>query len=186
MVKATLLVHLHTFVLREHGSVGWSKLLGKLARDDRELLSELLIVGAWRPVGVWNRALDTFLVDNYRDPDEAMTRLAKFVASEDLTTLFKVVLKVGTPDFVLGRTPSLYHRYFNAGRFQPEKLGPKHWRATLTAPLGVEEGPGRFSCGPGISAWLSQALELTGARARVAHPRCRFLGSSVCEYDLSW
>src|SRR5277367_2122337 len=126
-VKGTLLVHLRAFVIREFGDRGWSNLLATLRPSDRQVLEGLVLVGGWEPVGVWNRALESFLTANYSDPAGNMSRLAKFVADRDLNTLFRLVLKVGSPDFILSRTASLYNRYFDAGTFVPQKVGPQHW-----------------------------------------------------------
>jgi hypothetical protein len=186
LVKGTLLVHLRAFVIREFGEPGWEQLVGTLRPADREVLGGLVLVGAWLPIGVWNRALETFLTANYSDPASNMGRLAKFVADRDLNTLFRLVLKVGSPDFILGRTASLYNRYFESGTFVPQKVGPQHWVATLTVPRNEDQGPGLFSCDAGISAWLVHALELSGVRPTVTHPKCRFNRSPYCQYDLTW
>lgn len=186
MVKGTLLFHLRAFVIREFGESGWKQLLEGLRPSDREVLEGLVLVGAWQPVGVWNRALEAFLTANYSDPASNMGRLAKFVADRDLNTLFRLVLKVGSPDFILSRTASLYNRYFDSGTFVPQKVGSKHWVATLTVPRHVDQGPGLFSCDAGISAWLGHALELSGVRPTVTHPKCRFSRSPYCQYDLTW
>lgn len=186
MVKGTLLVHLRAFVIREFGEQGWARLLETLRPADRQVLEGLVLLGGWHPVGVWNRALETFLPANYADPPATMGRLAKFVADRDLNTLFKLVLKVGSPDFILSRTASLYNRYFDSGTFVPQKIGPQHWVATLTVPRHEDQGPALFSCDAGICAWLAHALELSGVRPTVAHPKCRFNRSSYCQYDLIW
>jgi hypothetical protein len=186
MVKGTLLAHLHAFVRSEVGEPGWSSLLAALSPEDARLLGDLVIAGAWRPVGVWNRAVDSFLNGRFSEPHLEMAKLAKLVAERDLTTLFKVVLKMRSPEFVLNRSPSLYNRYFSEGQFHAQPVGPRHWRASLTVPAGENEGPGLFSCNIGICTWLSHALELSGVRPHVTHPKCRFAGSASCEYDLVW
>src|SRR5579859_2134031 len=84
MVKGTLLLHLRAFVIREFGENGWATLLAALRSSDRQVLDGLVLVGGWQPVGVWNRALEMFLTNNYSDPASNMGRLAKFVADRDL------------------------------------------------------------------------------------------------------
>jgi hypothetical protein len=186
MVKGTLLVHLGKFAVREFGQKAWDKVVDGLREGDREALRGVVLVGVWQPVGVWNRALQAFLVENYAKPETGMRELASFVADQDLNTLFRLVLKVGSPDFVLGRTPSLYNRYFQEGRFEPSKVEARHWTASLTVSADEDVGPGVFSCDAGICAWLAQALQLSGVYPRVTHPRCRFREAPSCEYDLVW
>lgn len=186
-VKGSLLVNLRTFVAQESAAPGaWDALLAKVPSSDRTVLSGIILVGGWYPVGVWNRALDTYLPSNFKDPDAGMAKLASFVAERDLPTLFRLVLKIGTPDFVMSRTPSLYNRYFDAGSFTPSKVEANHWHAALAVDRDVEAGPGLFSCDAGITAWLTQALQLTGVNARVHHSACRFRMNRQCEYELRW
>jgi hypothetical protein len=186
MVKGILLVHLHSFVVHELGDEAWVDLLDSLRPQDREILDRLLLAGAWQPVGVWNRALDALFTTRFPDPDAAMGNFARFVAQKDLSSLFRLVLKLGSPDFILGRTASLYSRYFQEGQFAPHKIEDQHWSATLAVSRDENVGPTRLSCEPGISAWLTQALQLSGTRPIVTHPKCRFRGSPYCEYDLCW
>jgi hypothetical protein len=185
-VKGTLLVHLRAFVVRDFGDAGWERLVAQVPPADRALLDGLLLVGGWIPVGVWNRAVQVFLTNNYADPAGAMAEVARFVADSDLHSIFRLVLKVGAPDFILGRTQSIYNRYFEAGTFVPKKIAARHWVASLTAPRDEEQGPGVFSCDAGISAWLKHALQLSGVQPTVVHSRCRFSRAPSCEYDLKW
>ena len=105
---------------------------------------------------------------------------------EDLSTLFKLVLRVGSAEFVLTRTDSLYNRYFDTGRWAAHKRSGRFWQCELTAPIEEDQGPGELSCNEGMSAWVRRALELTNTRARVEHVRCRFAGNPSCSYEVSW
>jgi hypothetical protein len=184
--KQTLLVHLRAFVVRDFGDTGWERLVASLPAEDRALLDGLLLSGGWIPVGIWNRAVDTFLAANYADARVAMGYLATFIADRDLNSVFRLVLKVGSPDFVIGRSGSIYNRYFEPGTVVPQKIGPKHWMNTLTAPRGEDEGPGLHTCETGVGAWLAHALRLSGVQATVKHVKCRFHHAPHCEYDLTW
>lgn len=185
-IKGTLLVHLKRYALRTHGEAAWNEAQADLPVGDRRVLSEPLIVGVWYPVGVWNRVLRAYLTQNFNNPGRAMTPFAQYVAAEDLSTLFKLVLRVGSAEFVLTRTDSLYSRYFDTGRWTAQKRGGHFWQCELVAPTDEDQGPGELSCNEGMSAWVRRALELTGTRARVEHVRCRFQGAPNCSYEVSW
>ncbi|HEY6558640.1 MAG TPA: hypothetical protein VI072_15260 [Polyangiaceae bacterium] len=185
-IKGTLLVHLKSYALRSHGEGVWNEALAVLPSNDRAILAEPLIVGVWYPVGVWNRALRAYVTQNFHNPGRAMTAFAQYVAAEDLSTLFKLVLRVGSAEFVLTRTDSLYNRYFDSGRWVAHKRGGRFWQCELTAPIDEDQGPGELSCNEGMTAWVRRALELTATRARVEHVRCRFQGAPSCSYEVSW
>jgi hypothetical protein len=184
--KQTLLVHLRAFVVREFGDTGWERLVASLPAEDRTCLEGLLFSGGWIPVGIWNRAVGAFLASNYADTRVAMGDLATFIADRDLSTVFRLVLKVGSPDFVIGRAGSIYSRYFEPGTAVPQKIGPRHWRNTLVAPRGEDEGPGLDTCETGVCAWLTHALRLSGVQPTVNHVKCRFDRAPQCEYEVTW
>ena len=184
--KGTLLVNLKAYVEKQHGVMGWQSLLDALAAPDREVLSGLVLVGGWYPVGTWNRALEKYLSTS-RTPSQEMIAIARFIADRDLNSLFKALLRMGSPAFVLSRTDSLWRRYFDVGSFGHAEKSVRQWRLTLEAPTGQDAGPDAWTCNEGVSGWLTQALELTGARqAKVTHVRCRLSGAGHCEYEAHW
>ncbi len=185
--KGTLLKNLGDFVEQRHSPAAWRAVVDALPADDRAVIDGLLLVGGWYPVGVWNRAVATYIRQHAKDVDGEMTAIARHIADRDLNTVFKVLLKMGSAEFVLSRTDSLWSRYFDVGTFENAELGKRRWALKLTAPTGENEAPGELTCGPGVCGWLQQALELTGVKqARVVHSRCRFHGAYQCEYDVTW
>ncbi len=184
--KGMLLVNLRGFVEAHEGAARWRSLVDGLQPADREVIDGMVLTGGWYPVGVWNRVVASYLF-GHPDPGKHMTALARHIADKDLNTLFKVILRMGSPAFVLGRTDSLWQRYFDVGKMTHREVAERNWHLTLAAPTAENEGPSEWTCGPGVSGWLTQALELTGAKTgRVAHTRCRFHGAIACEYEARW
>jgi hypothetical protein len=185
--KGTLLKNLGEYVVERHGPAAWRAVVDSLPADDRAIIDGLLLVGGWYPVGVWNRCIKSYITRYAQDADAEMTAVARHIADRDLNTLFKVLLKMGSAEFVLGRTDSLWSRYFDMGKFENAELDKRKWALKLTAPVGDEEAPGELTCGPGVCGWLTQALQLTGVKApRVVQARCRFRGAPTCEYEVTW
>ena len=185
--KGTLLKNLGDFVVERHSASAWRAVVDALPADDRAIIDGLLLVGGWYPVGVWNRCIKSYITRYAKDADGEMTAVARYIADRDLNTLFKVLLKMGSAEFVLGRTDSLYSRYFNVGKFENTELAKRQWALKLTGPTGEDEAPGELTCGPGICGWLTQALELTGVKgSRIVHTKCRFRSSPSCMYDVTW
>jgi hypothetical protein len=185
--KGTLLKHLEEFIVERHGQERWRMVLETLSADDRAAFEGLLLAGNWYPVGVWNRALKAYMSHHLTDTAAEMTAIARFVADRDLNTLFKVILRMRSAEFVLSRTDSLWSRYFDVGEFQQQQTEKRRFALSLNAPVGEDEAPGELTCGLGVCGWLTQALELTGAKnSRIVHTRCRFRGAPQCEYDATW
>jgi hypothetical protein len=184
--KGTVLIHLREFVEQEQGGHVWTEVLSELPEEDRAVFGGIIIVGGWYPVRTWNRALRAFLPRAFTDGDAGMRALSAFIADRDLNTLYKIILRMGTPEFLLRRTESLWGRYFDVGEFTAGEVGKHRWHLELSAPRGEEAAPDGWTCGPGVSAWLEMGLRQTGASATVRHVRCRLVSSKKCEYDVTW
>ena len=185
--KGTLLKNLGEYVVERQGPAAWRAVVDPLPADDRAIIDGLLLVGGWYPVGVWNRCIKSYITQYAKDADAEMTAVARHIADRDLNTLFKVLLKMGSAEFLLGRTDSLWSRYFDVDKFENSEVDKRKWALKLTAPVGEDEAPGELTCGPGVTGWVTQALQLTGVKApRVVHARCRFHGAPSCEYDVTW
>lgn len=184
--KGSVLIHLRSFVEKFHGASAWQRVVIELPAEDRTVLNGLVIHGGWYPVGVWNRALKTYLTHHFPDVDDGMRQVSQFIANEDLNSVYKMVLRLGSPEFLLKRTDSLWSRYFDAGKMFHEEIGPRRWKLLLDAPTGENEAPGYLTCGPGVSAWVGHGLRLTQTEARVEHVRCRMSLGGPCEYRVQW
>lgn len=185
--KGSVLIHLREFAEQKHGGRAWEAVMSALPEDDRAVFDGIIIVGGWYPVRTWNRALGEFLSNRFADADQGMRELAAFIADRDLNTLYKMILRMGTPEFLLRRTESLWGRYFDMGSFAAQEIGPKRWQLHLDAPRGLEAAPDRLTCGPGVSAWIEMGLHQTGAKsASVREVKCRLSNAQRCEYEVQW
>src|SRR3954470_1205355 len=131
--KGTLLINLRRYIVEKHNEAAWTSLLTALEPRDREVLDSLLLVGGWYPVGTWNRTLRAY-VGRGKDPGKAVVEIARFIADKDLNSIFKALLRFGSPEFLLSRTDSLWSRYFDVGNMTNKELSKKKWQITLDAP----------------------------------------------------
>jgi len=184
--KGSVLLPLRSFIEKFNGADAWQDVMNGVLPEDRAVLSGLVIHGGWYPVGVWNRALSTYLKQHYTSVDEGMRQVSQFIANEDLNSVYKMVLRLGSPEFLLKRTDSLWSRYFDSGKMFAEETSPRRWKLTLDAPIGENEAPSYLTCGPGVSAWVGHGLHLTRTEARVEHVRCRMSTGGSCEYRVQW
>ncbi len=184
--KGSVLLHLREYMIRSHGDAAWQETRSSLVDEDRDVIDGIIISGGWYPVRVWNHCLDTYLLKQYEDPDEGMRKVARFIADRDLNSVYKMVLRLGSPEFLVKRTNSLWSRYFSKGEMQAFEVGDASWRIVLAAPSAKDSAPGYFTCGPGVCAWIEHGLRLTGAHASVEHVRCRLEEGVSCEYRVKW
>ena len=185
--KGSILVHLKSYVVTTHGERAWEQMLAESTPEDRAVHDSLVIAGGWYPVRVWNHALEHLLTrhSGVRTADDEMRRVAAYIADRDLNSVYKMVLRLGSPEFLLKRTDSLWSRYFDLGKFGSEEVGARRWKLWLDCPRG-EDVPDRFTCDPGVCAWIEMGLKNTGVNGSLKHTDCRFINGSRCEYAVTW
>jgi hypothetical protein len=183
--KGSILVHLRSYADTVYGATAWRSMLSDAPAEDRAILDGIVIAGGWYPVGVWNRALATLLTQHTVSIDQEMRKVASYIADRDLNSVYKMVLRLGSPEFLLRRTDSLWSRYFDSGKFTHQEMGPKKFKLLLEAPKTIE-APDRLTCGPGVSAWIEMGMKNTGVDGRVQHVDCRFENGQRCEYIATW
>ena len=186
--KGSLLIHSRDYVRKQHGERVWEKLVTDSSSEDREILQGILLRGGWYPIGVINRLTDRLCVQHATGPaEDEMRRLSAHIADSDLGTVYKMVIRMGSPEFLVKRTGSLWNRYFDVGDMTASEVGARHWRLTLHMEVGEDAAPSFLYCGPGCPSWIEMGLRLTGAAsAKVDHVGCRHDNGKYCTYDVTW
>lgn len=184
-VKGLLLSHLRDYVMTRHGDAAWARVQQPLRRQDPAIWDGLILVAGWYPVGAWNRALAAFLAERGDAPTQ-VRGLAHFVAERDLNTVYRTLLRVAPPEFVLSRTGSLYTRYFDQGVLSPAREQERRWSVQLSASTSIEHAPARDTC-LGIACWIERAVILTGTNSvQVTEAACRFDGAPHCRFLVTY
>jgi hypothetical protein len=182
--KGSIFVHTKKFVATKRGPQAWPTLLGQLPAEDRQTLEGPMAGATWYPVGLWNRLMRKFVAAN---GGEVAIELSRYIAAEDLNFIFRMLLKMGSPEFVLKRVSAIYLRYFEAGALTATENSPRDWTLKLDAPREENGGPGEVVCTYGVCGWITEALARTGAKKpQVVHTRCRFRNAPACEYHVTW
>lgn len=184
--KGSILVHLRGYAETKYPAGAWKEMTQELQPDERAILDGLIIAGGWYPVTVWNRALG-ILLPRHRgiSIDHEMRKIAAYIADKDLNSVYKMILRLGSPEFLLRRTDSLWSRYFDTGRLSFEEIGEKRFKLFLNAPAN-DSVPDRLTCDPGVCAWIEMGMKNTGVEGQVRHLECRYTNGARCEYVVTW
>ena len=181
--RAALLPVLH-FVQEREGLGVWRDLLTALPDQERGILDGMLVASGWYPIAVWNRLMEAIL--EWRDP-RYLLGLARHIAFQDLNVVFKYVLKLGSPEFVIRRFGLAFKQYFNSATLESHEELPSRWNLTLNGSNQVDEAPGEAVCTVGMQGWVLTALERSGIlTGHLEKTGCRFHGAPTCSYLLTW
>ncbi len=150
------------------------------------MFETIILASSWQPIEAWNTIVRTFFGQQYSNPNEGMSLFCADLGERELTTLVRLVLKLGSPEFMLKRTGFLWRRYFNSGQFGAEQAAPGHWWLWLTDDADETRTAGALTCANGPGPWLQRGLELSGSAGIVRHVRCRYDGHDRCEFEARW
>ena len=184
LAKGTLLVSTREYITTREGAGQWADVVSTLPEQDRRVLGGLVLVSGWYPVAVWNRLIDEI---HHRRDAKYILRLARYIADNDLSLIFRIALKLGSPEFVIKRFGWVFKQYFRGAQLSSAQRGPRRWALTISGGTGVNDAPGEAVCAIGTEGWVTTALERTGVQtARLVKVACRFHGAPKCSYDLTW
>lgn len=170
------------WVKDNHGEEGVARLWDVLHPATQKMVEEGPLVTNWYPLPVFEEfvaAADRILGSG--DLSVAY-EMGKFSAYYGMKTVYKIFLKVGSPEFVLKKSANIWSRYFNRGRMQAQQIEDKHWILELHDFDYTSE----VFC-PRVTGWIQGVADLSGAKqGQVSHTNCRCKGDPNCIWTLRW
>lgn len=182
-VKGLIFLGARRWMTATYGEDGFRSFLAKLSDEDRApWTSGIILPVSWLPARAYVSMYEAQEALWGSGDGRHFQRAAAAVAFDDLSTVMKVFMKMGSPAFVAKRFPMAWDRYFDTGAFRLLEQGTN----TLEASLEGARAYGEAGCA-GTIGWSRQALEYAGAKGlHVEHPECAFAGGSRCLLRFSW
>jgi hypothetical protein len=91
---------------------------------------------------------------------EFMAAQARAQAERDINGIYRLLLKMATPEMIMTRLPKVAAQYFDFVTAEVEKLGAGHWKSTGSGILEFAIDSYRAT----TEAFLRRALETAGAK----------------------
>ncbi len=181
MIKGTAVKSTLSYI-RERLGNRESEFLATLPEEFRPLMTQsILVSGYYEALGV----------------GEIMERCANFLgvptgkfylecgqASADfgLNTVYRIFLKLGSPEYIIKKAPLVWRSYYSQGNFEVLQSSP------VTATVRIVDGdlPHPAICGR-IEGWMARTMELSGGKnVAMTHVRCSFKGDDCEEWKGQW
>jgi uncharacterized protein (TIGR02265 family) len=160
---------------------GLARVLARLPVSDQAELRSILAT-KWFPFELGERLDQAIVAELGRGRPAFFEQLGAASADKNLGGVHREFLVAGDPHAFLERTPMIYSFYYDKGRREYARVGPRE--AVLTT--HDAETFSVADCAT-VVGWHRRALELCGARdPLVAEEECRARGGRVCRYRLSW
>ncbi len=127
-IKGSVLAARARYVAEAHGETALAELVARVPEPARRHLLERPLPFSWYPFAEMIE-IDRQIVLGPMQGD--VTRMRDFgidIARYDLSTLYKLLYKVGSPSFILKRVGAAYGKYFRGGSARAEQLADRRVR----------------------------------------------------------
>ncbi|NOU34433.1 MAG: hypothetical protein HOO96_41600 [Polyangiaceae bacterium] len=178
--RGTLLAHATTFVRETMGGEeAWVRFLRGMDPADAERIRNAVAVG-WYDTRLYVRTLHALRCFSPRG--DVLDAFGRFSAERDVSTLYRVMLRLANPSFVVEKTAQLWSRYHDSGVWAMNRVSPTRATGELSGWLVVDEGACEV-----LNGYLERILQLVGAEGAVSrHVACRSRGARACTFDMDW
>jgi predicted hydrocarbon binding protein len=160
----------------------WQRVLEAMTTDARAAVAGVVLPSSWYPFQSFVElvvAADKLLGKG----DAVLIReMGRYAATANLNTFFKFFIRLGSPEWVIGKGASMWSLSHDTGRAEVERLGP-----TGAAYLVKEfAAPHRALCA-GLLGWMERCLELTGVKdVQIRESECAAQGGKLCRFEATW
>jgi hypothetical protein len=180
-VKGNLVAARPRYVREKWGEDGIREVLGRLEGEPKRVFESEILPFAWFSFDVL-AAIDSAIVSGPMKGDVTLMKaFGQEVARYDLSTLYKVLLKLGTPSFIAKRVGVIYNTYVRGGGLTAPEVESTRARIVLSGALPM------YFCSHGVPGWFTCALELSGGkRVAVQQSECVHRGAEHCAWTANW
>src|SRR5262249_51126499 len=160
----------------QHHGDAWPRIVEALAPETRELIDTHPLATGWYP---FEQFVDLMLVADRIAGEgdlELVRKLGHHAATANLSTVLRIFIRFGSPEFSLGKAAKVWNLYHDTGRAETESLGPK----SIALQVFEHGAPHRVLCLT-LLGWVRAYLEATGCKAVVVREvQCRLQAADRC------
>ena len=170
------------WVQLHHGASGIDRICAEASADLRMNLERGLSKSTWYPFEQFielNLVIDRLFG---RGDLGLVKQLGRYGADANLTTIYRLFYKVGSPQWILGRTVRLWSAHYDSGDCEVATRGV---RAAVLRVRGFAT-PHPVHC-MSVAGWAERSIELSGGKRPILEEsKCRTRSEDVCQFDVTW
>jgi|SRR5581483_9895835 len=170
--------------LKERHPAKWLEIVAALAPATRELIEVRPLATGWYPFEQFVNLMETADRIAGEGDLELVRVLGHHAATSNLSTVLRIFIRLGSPEYILGKAAKVWSLYHDTGRSEtePQPLGPR----SIALNVFEHGAPHRVLCMT-LLGWTRAYLEATGCKAVVVkETRCRLSGADCCRYEGQW
>lgn len=170
------------FVEKTYGKDSINRLIQSFEPPFSEILQSMIVPSKWYPFELQVRLYET--IDSiFGNGDlQLCWAIGRFTAEYELSSIHRIVLKMGRPEQLMKLSGFMWGRYYSAGKLEFEK-----GEGNTGVAMVKDFNPISKAFCTDLAGWMERTLELTGTRhCLVQHTACVLDGASECRYEGSW
>jgi hypothetical protein len=167
--------------VEDHFATRWREYLEALSGSTRQIIETGILKSSWYPFEAFLDVSGT-AERLFGDGDYQVVRaMAARSARVNMPTLYKIFLRLGSPEFMMKKVASLWQVHYDSG-VATSIAGDHRGRVDV-----VDFGrPDPLHCN-GITGFMEECLRLVSiTRFEIIHTKCRCRGDDVCRWDSTW
>lgn len=181
-IKGTAVLDTITLVKKRMGNDEFNRIVGLLGDEAKKMFQGEVFTSSWYPLDLFTQFLEAEIRESAGGNVEVLIKGSEAVIERQLRGIYKVFVKLGSPEFVLKRIAAVHATYFQGVDIKVEMMGPGNATIRYT---GYEKQ--HRIIGFAIIGFFRKALEISGARnvqAGFATPI--EAGKGYAELAISW
>jgi len=168
--------------LKANHAESWAAITEAVSPPTRELLEGHPLATGWYPFEQFIDLMEAADRIAGQNDLELVQKLGHHAATANLSTVLRIFIRLGSPEYILGKASKVWSMYHDTGRAETETLGAR----SLAFQVFDFAAPHRVLCVT-LRGWVRGYLEATGCKAVVVREtRCRLQGADRCRYEGQW
>jgi hypothetical protein len=182
-VKGSAIASMPAFITEKFGQAGMDKWLNSLSPEGKKIYGSKVLANNWY-------SLKESMLDPsakvcelfYRGDVKGAWELGRYSADFGLSGIYKIFVKVGSPEFIIKRGSTIIAGYYQPCKLDVVETGPKNVVLHLSQFPELTPVLEARLCG-----WMQRALEINGCKnvtPKVTKSITK--GSPITEFSITW
>lgn len=159
-VKGVSIISTKEFVIGKFGQEGYTKWLNALPQASAKLMEDTPLASVWYPFDIGMLEPTKVLCDVfYEGRFQGAEEIGAYSAEKSLRGIYKVFVRVASPDTLLKRAAQLFQSYYSPSNIEIENVAKNHYIIRFS-----EFDPPSPFIEYRVIGWIIKALEICGAK----------------------
>jgi len=181
-VKGTAVLGTLRFISETFGEEGLSRMRAQLDQETKATMDSVILSSAWYPFSFLLTLMKVAKKEFGAQMPDVITQIGRSSADYAHTTVYKLVFKVGSPQWIISKASVIFSSFYDGGQMVVTESGPGFANVEMR---DLGESSPEFC--ERIAGWIVRTFELSGAKdLQLPQVKCVCKGDKVCRFEGTW